>query len=87
MALMTDLSEIARLLDGASNARAAASMLRALLPDMPVSVQDALDMRGEAPALRTGGIDVHLMANDGTCWSLTANPQMASAFVLSDCEG
>lgn len=88
MALTTgELSEVALLVASAENAKRAAATLRSRLHALRISVQDAADMRDESPALRTARIDVHLMTNrDGHCWGLTADPELASAMVLSDRE-
>jgi hypothetical protein len=81
-----DIDLVARLVDGVPDARAAAPLLRSRLPQLRVSVQDASDLRETAPLLRTRCIDVHLMASDGHCWTLTSKPQAAAAIVLSDRE-
>jgi hypothetical protein len=81
-----DLAVVEHIVAGAANARGAASILRTLMPQLRVSVQDAFDLRGETPVVRTAGVDVHLMASDGPCWSLTATPETATALLLSDRE-
>jgi len=82
-----ELAVVEHVVGAASDARGAASALRRLMPQVRVTVQDAVDLRGEAPAMRTRAVDVHLMASDGPCWSLTARPEAASALVLADREG
>jgi len=44
---------------------------------------DALDVRGETPALETASASVFLMGCDGHCWSMTADPAAAAGLVLA----
>lgn len=78
------LSRVARITLSAVTLREAVSAVRALVPEMRVSTVDAFDMRGEAPALRVGDRDLFLMESDGHCWSVTRNPQVAKAIVLTE---
>lgn len=69
---------------GAASLRAAAASLRQQFAGMQASVVDAMDMRDETPALRVGERAVYLASNDGHCWSVTANPAYANAFILAE---
>jgi hypothetical protein len=85
MALNHDeLALLASMLDDAADARAAVAAVRTRWPQLGVCLQDAFDLRGETPALHSAAFDVHLMANDGACWRMTADPQAAAAIVLVD---
>jgi hypothetical protein len=84
---VAELAVVEHVVGSAADARTAAQALRNVMPQVRVTVQDAIDFRGEAPAMRTRAVDVHLMASDGHCWSLTARPDAASALVLADREG
>lgn len=83
MAPPVPLDVVAQVVAEATDARSAAVRLRERLPGLRVSVQDASDFSGEAPVVRGGAIDVHLMASDGGCWRLTAVPAEAVAIVLA----
>jgi len=48
-----------------------------------VVVVDAMDMRGETPALRLGSRSLYLATSDGHCWSITQQPDAATALILS----
>ena len=72
----------------AETVRAAAATLREQLAPVRTLVLDALDMRGEQPALSIavnggGGRAVYLMTTDGHCWSVTHDLAHASALVLT----
>lgn len=81
------LSGILALVDDAASARAAAARLRERLPRLRVLVMDPFELRHEVPVLRAQGVDIHLMANEGACWSFTHAPEHASAIALCDRAG
>lgn len=63
--------------------RDAAAIWRAREPAVRAIVVDALDMRGETPALQLGARNVYLAASSGHCWHVTARPEEASALILT----
>lgn len=77
------LVAVAGLLAAASDARAAATAVRARLAVSRVTVVDPMDVRDEKPAFRVGDIAVYLMASDGHCWSTTSNPASADGLLLA----
>ena len=58
--------------------------LRQTLPGLRASTVDALDMRGETPAVHLGKRDLFLMESDGHCWSVTGDPAQALGVVLTE---
>lgn len=78
-----DFALLARLGSISPNVRAMAAAARAEWSGLRVTVVDALDVRGETPALVTATADVFLMASDGHCWSMTADPATAAGLVLA----
>lgn len=85
MAISTDdLASIGKLAASGVAPRDLAAVLRPRLAGLRVTVVDALDMRGETPAIRQPGCDVFLMAFDGHCWSMTADPALAAGIVLTE---
>jgi hypothetical protein len=67
----------------AGSLRDAAALWRARDPAMRVLLLDALDMRDETPALRLGARRVYLAASSGHCWSITDQPEAATALILT----
>ena len=84
MAITTEqLNEAAGIVGTSPNVRAAAATLRERFAPLRTLVLDAFDMRNEQPALRIEQRAIYLMSTDGHCWTVTAEPQQASAFVLT----
>lgn len=77
------LSQAAHILGESSTVRAAASSIRERLAPIKTLVLDAFDMRGETPAMQLGQRAIYLMSTDGHCWSVTAQTEQASGFVLT----
>ena len=78
------LGEAAVILMQSPSVRAAAATIRERFTPLGALVLDAFDMRGEQPAVQvTPERAIYLMATDGHCWTVTAEPQQASAFVLT----
>ncbi len=50
---------------------------------MRVVLVDAMDMRGETPALRLGARNVYLATSSGHCWHVTQRPEEATALILT----
>lgn len=63
--------------------RDAAAIWRAREPAVRAIVVDAMDMRGETPALQLGTRNVYLAASSGHCWHVTARPEEASVLILT----
>ncbi len=84
MAISPDyLQNAAEVLGAAATVREAAASWRARDPAMRVVVVDAMDMRGETPALRLGARSIYLATSDGHCWSITQQPDAATALILT----
>ncbi len=79
-----DLPQLAQVLAESADLRAAAGELRSRYAPMRAMVVDPLDLRDEAPALRAGARALYLVATDGHCWTVTAEPAAASGFILSE---
>jgi len=77
------LQEAAGIVDTSTSVRAAAATLRERFAPLRALVLDAFDMRNEQPAVKLAQRDIYLMSTDGHCWSVTAEPLQASAFVLT----
>jgi len=77
------LRDAAEVLGGGASAREAAAMWRARDPAMRVVLVDAMDMRGETPALRLGPRSIFLASTNGHCWSVTDQPADATALILT----
>ncbi len=67
----------------ASTLRDAAANWRARDPATRVVLVDAMDMRGETPALLLGTRRVYLATSNGHCWSVTDQPGEATALILT----
>jgi hypothetical protein len=48
-----------------------------------VVLVDAMDLRGETPALELGARRVYLASSNGHCWHITQAPQDATALILT----
>jgi len=84
MAITPDqLQEAGRILGASITVRAAAAIIRERFAPLHALVLDAFDMRTESPALQVESRALYLMATDGHCWSVTGQPERASAFVLT----
>jgi hypothetical protein len=78
------LREASDVLAAAASVREAASLWRARDPTIRVLVVDAMDMRDETPALRLGARSIYLASTNGHCWSVTDNPEDATALILTE---
>jgi hypothetical protein len=84
MAITTEqLSEAANILNASPSVRAAAAAIRERFAPLKALVLDAFDMRDEEPAMQLEHRAIYLMSTDGHCWTVTAEPTQASAFVLT----
>lgn len=84
MAITIDqLNEAAQILGASPTVRSAAATLRERFAPLHALVLDAFDMRSEAPAMQVDKRALYLMATDGHCWTVTGQPERASAFVLT----
>ena len=61
----------------------ASSILRARDPALRVVLVDALDMRDETPTQWLGSRRVYLATSNGHCWSITQQPEEATALILT----
>lgn len=77
------LRSAGEVIGAASSLRDAAALWRARDPAMRVVVVDAMDMRGETPALTLGKRRVFLATSNGHCWSITQQPADATALILT----
>ncbi|ABM36898.1 hypothetical protein [Polaromonas naphthalenivorans] len=84
MAMTPDyLRDAGEVIGAASSLRDAATLWRARDPDMRVVLVDAMDMQGETPALLLGARRVYLATSNGHCWSITQQPEEATALILT----
>lgn len=84
MAITADqLLEAAQIVGNSPNVRAAATLLRERFAPLRTLIVDALDMHGETPAIQLEQRSIYLMSTDGHCWTVTREPQTASAFLLT----
>jgi hypothetical protein len=85
MAITPDyLREAGEFVAAAVSVREAAALWRARDPAMRVVVVDAMDLRDETPVLSLGRRRIYLAASNGHCWSVTDQPQDASALILTE---
>lgn len=68
----------------ASSVRDAAARLRERYAPLRVTVVDAMDMRGEQPALRAGTRALYLASTNGHCWTVTQQPADTAALILAE---
>ncbi len=79
------MQHIASVMAHAETVRSAAALIRQQLAPLQTLVMDALDMRSETPAIEVAGVgrNAYLMATDGHCWTVTPDPALARALVLT----
>jgi len=77
------LRSAGELLTAATTVREAAASWRVSHPEQRVVVVDAMDMRGETAALRCGERSIYLATSNGHCWSITDQPEEATALILT----
>jgi hypothetical protein len=77
------LRRAAEVIGAASSLRDAAALWRARDPATRVVLVDAMDMRDETPALLLGKRRVYLATSNGHCWSVTQQPELATALILT----
>jgi hypothetical protein len=85
MPITTDqLTEAAQILGSSPTVRAAAAAIRERFAPLRALVLDAMDMRDEKPVMQVGDKRaIYLMSTDGHCWTVTHEPNSASALVLT----
>lgn len=85
MAISSDyLRSAGEVIEAAPSLRDAAAIWRTRDPAMRVVVVDAMDMRGETPALTLGKRCVFLATTNGHCWRTTDLAEEASALILTE---
>ena len=85
MAMTSDyLRTAGEVIGAASSLRDAATLWRAKDPATRVVLVDAMDMRDEIPALLLGARRVYLATSNGHCWSVTQQPEEATALILTE---
>lgn len=77
------LRTASEVIGAAPTLRDAAALWRARYPAVRAVLVDALDMRGETPALLLGHRKVYLAATNGHCWHVTEQPEEATALILT----
>ena len=84
MAITPDyLRDAGEVVSAAASVRDAAATWRVRDPAMRVMVVDAIDMRDETPALQLGSRSIYLATSSGLCVSLTQQPELATAMILT----
>jgi hypothetical protein len=84
MAMTADyLRSASEVIGAAPSLRDAAAIWRARDPAIRVVLVDAMDMRDETPALLLGTRRVYLATSNGHCWSVTDQPDEATALILT----
>ena len=78
-----DLRDAGEVVSAAASVLEAAATWRARDPAMRVMVVDAMDMRDETPALQLGSRRIYLATSSGLCVSLTQQPELATAMILT----
>jgi len=78
------LRSAGEVIEAAPSLRDAAAIWRTRDPAMRVVVVDAMDMRGETPALTLGKRCVFLATTNGHCWRTTDLAEEASALILTE---
>jgi hypothetical protein len=76
------LRSAGEVIGAAPTLRDAAAIWRAHDPATRVVLVDAMDMRDETPALLLGTRRVYLATSNGHCWSVTQQPDEATALIL-----
>jgi hypothetical protein len=77
------LRSAGKVIAAAPSLRDAAAIWRARDPAIRVLLVDAMDMRDETPALLLGHRRVYLATSNGHCWSVTQQPEEATALILT----
>ena len=77
------LRSAGEVISAAPSLRDAAAIWRAHDPAIRVLLVDAMDMRDETPALLLGHRRVYLATSNGHCWSVTEQPDEATALILT----
>jgi hypothetical protein len=77
------LGSAGEVIGAAPSLRDAAAIWRARDPATRVVLVDAMDMRDETPALLLGTRRVYLATSNGHCWSVTEQPDEATALILT----
>jgi hypothetical protein len=84
MALTQDyLRSAFEVIGAASSLRDASTTLRARDPALRVVLVDAMDMRDETATQLLGSRRVYLATSNGHCWSITQQPEEATALILT----
>ena len=84
MAMTPDyLRTAGEVIGAAATLRDAAALWRVRDPGMRVVLVDAMDMQDETPALELGARRVYLATSNGHCWSVTRQPEEATALILT----
>ncbi len=78
-----DLRDAGEVVSAAASVLEAAATWRARDPAMRVMVVDAIDLRDETPALQLGSRRIYLATSSGLCVSLTQQPELATAMILT----
>lgn len=76
------LDEAMGIADAAAGVREAAAALRARFAGLRVVVVDAVDMRGETPAVVGEKRELYLGASDGHCWCITTDTGRAAGLFI-----
>ena len=85
MALSPDyLRHAGEVIQAAPTLREAVASWRAHDPAMRLIVVDAHDMRDETPTLQLSLRRVYLAASSGMCLSITQQPDLATALILTE---
>lgn len=79
-----ELTAAGRILGSAATLREAAEQLRVRYAPMRTTVLDAADLREEPPALRAGRRALFFASNDGHCWRLTQQAEVAQLLILTE---
>ena len=84
MAITPDyLRDAGDVVSASASVREAAATWRARDPAMRVMVVDAIDMRDETPTLQLGSRRIYLATSSGLCVSITQQPELATAMILT----
>lgn len=78
-----DLRDAGEVVSAAASVLEAAATWRARDPAMRVMVVDAMDMRDETPTLQVGSRCIYLATSSGMCVSITQQPELATAMILT----
>jgi hypothetical protein len=78
-----DITEIDALLEVADAGSGTLAVLRARFPRLSLTRVDASGLDMETPFRRYERLDLYLVDGNSHCWSLTANPELATGLVLA----